>query len=105
MPLRRNRPLRKKAGVPPPPTPKVPVPRQGELKEIYKKLVTANISTRIAALGEALDWWDAAQKHFMLAAKLNPNQIKLMSLALKSRNLAIGAGTEPEKEQALLTAV
>ena len=103
MPIRRRRSMRKKAGVPPPPTPKVPVPRQGELKAIYKKLITANISNRIAALGEALDWWDEAQKHFMTSGiKLNPNQIKLMSLALKSRNLAIGAGTEPEKEQALL---
>lgn len=105
MPIRRRRSMSKKAGVPPPPTPKVPVPRQSELKEIFKKLITANISNRIAALGEALDWWDNAQKNFLTNSKLEPQQIKLMSLALKSRNLAIGAGTEPEKEQALLTAL
>lgn len=91
----------KKAGVPPPPTPKVPSPKQGDLKEIYKKLITASITNRISALFEAVGWWDEAIKHYMVGAKMTPEQIKRFGQANKSRNLAIGAGTDQEREAAL----
>jgi hypothetical protein len=92
----------KTPGVPPPPVVKLKSPSYGDLKIIYRKLVTANQSTRVAALFEAFDWWDAAIKYFMHKTKITPEQIKKFGVANKMRNLAIGGSNDNEKESAAL---
>lgn len=101
MPIRRRR-RSKVAGTPPPPVIKIKAPRYHELKEIYRKLVTANQSTRISALFESFDWWDSYIKYLMAqkANKMSPDQIKKFGIANKLRNLAIGGSNDNEKETA-----
>lgn len=93
-------------GVPPPPVIKAVKPNSHELKFIYKKFVSANISHRISAFTEALQWWDKAVNYHMVTGfKMSPDILKKFGQANKSRNLAIGAGTEQEREAAFIRAV
>jgi hypothetical protein len=105
MPIRRRR-RSKVAGVPPPPVVKIKAPRYHELKEIYRKLVTANQTTRVAALFEAFDWYDYAIKYWMAQKqKMTPEQIKKFGIANKLRNLAIGGSNDNEKETAAINTI
>ena len=98
----------KTTGVAPPPVVKIAAPKSAELKEIYKKLVTANITNRISAFVEAIDWWDRAIPAYMTRlpkAGMSSEQLKKLSQAGKSRNLALGAPGDMEKEAAWIRAI
>lgn len=90
-----------------PKPPKLQLPERRELKEIYKKLITGNISARIAALHEALVWWDKAMVYLMAKHPIGKDSSKLKTLnkATKARNLGVGGSTEPEMEQGISMAI
>lgn len=80
--------------------PKVKKPRSkvNDLKAIYRRYVSADISARIAALAEATIWYDSAIPSLIAKKPLNTEEQTLYSKANKAREYGRRGGTEEEQD-------
>lgn len=78
----------------------LPRPKPAKLIESYRKLQTAQTTVRVAALEEALAWWDVAVPYYLTKGPLSAAQQKRFTVANKARALGVGASTDEERETA-----
>jgi hypothetical protein len=82
--------------------PTIPKPKPAALRDIYRRIITANITVRLAAFEEAMVWWDSAIPYFLSKKQLTAAQQKQFALANKARTTAItAAGTGASATQAV----
>lgn len=84
---------------------KVALPKGKELAIPYSRFVSAEVQERVAALAEAIQWWDAAMLVYLAEAPLSPEDIKSFDKATKARQLAIHGTTDDERETGFLRTV
>src|SRR5580693_7033221 len=96
-----KKPRAKKVKVPRPVNPPKPKrPKRGDLKHIYKELLTTDISQRINTLAKAMAWYDTVQAY--LAYKNNGkwtlNQLRAKGVAEHDRLSGIKQQSSTLKE-------
>jgi len=80
-------------------------PRIKDLREIYKKMIVYEATTRFNALAQAFQWYDKAITYLIDSKKMPLDVSKALSIAVKSRNLGISSSHDGEKELAYRTAI
>lgn len=89
------------------PPPKPERPKRGDLKKIYRDLITTDINQRINALASAMTWYDRVQGYLASKnqGKWTTNQLRYRNIAEKDRALGIRMVSPKNKEEDFIEAI
>jgi hypothetical protein len=85
--------------------PKAKAPRYkvNDLKAIYKRYITGDVSARVAVLAEAVIWYDGVIPHLIAKKPMDDSEKSLYSKANKAREYGRRGGTEEEQDSGYAT--
>lgn len=102
--LKKFRAKRYKPPTPIPP-PKPPRPKLGELKRIYRDLISADVDQRVETLKKACHWYEGAIAYIIYFKALKLNQKRAVAKAQKHRVAALSTNKDESKEHAYIDAI
>ena len=85
----------------PVPPPRPHRPKRGDLRKIYRDLLTADRDQRVTTLAKAMAWYDLVQAYisYKQKGKLSTHQLRNKNAAEKVRNVGISSNNDVVKEQ------
>jgi hypothetical protein len=97
-----KKPRAKKVKIPKPIAPPKPDrPKRGDLRHIYKELLTTDIEQRINALSKAMAWYDSVQAYlaYKNEGKWTLKQLRMRNNAERDRGLGVKSNISETKER------
>lgn len=108
MKLKQRKQVTRRPKAPKPIAPPKPVrPKRGNLKQIYRDLISVDRDQRINTLAKAMTWYDQAQAYLAYKQKgeWTKEQLKFRNFAERKRLLGMAQTSSKLKEQVYLEAV